>query len=133
MADLRNTSAEPSDAAKISRALIRLLRQTAGRGPTRAQTTIASNLVIVMLSDSLTEGERTLVANGFEHEVRNVRQAYQAVMQDEASAAIEEVLGRRVIGFMSTNHFDPDLGAEIFVLEPNGEGGTDVQEAAEPS
>jgi len=28
--------------------------------------------------------------------------------------------GRRVIAFMSANHLDPDLGAEIFVLESHG-------------
>ncbi len=27
-------------------------------------------------------------------------------------------MGRKVIGFMSQVHFDPDMAAEIFVLEP---------------
>lgn len=36
---------------------------------------------------------------------------------------IEELLGRRVIGFMSDNHLDPDLAAELFVLEPADDGG----------
>jgi hypothetical protein len=33
-------------------------------------------------------------------------------------AAIEDLTGRTVIAFMSANHIDPDLAAEVFVLEP---------------
>jgi hypothetical protein len=35
--------------------------------------------------------------------------------------AVEEATGRRVIAFMSQVHFDPDMAAEIFVLEPDGD------------
>ena len=35
--------------------------------------------------------------------------------------AVEEITGRRVIAFMSQIHFDPDMAAEIFVLEPDGD------------
>ena len=27
-------------------------------------------------------------------------------------------MGRKVVGFMSDNHIDPDLAVEVFVLEP---------------
>jgi uncharacterized protein YbcI len=33
---------------------------------------------------------------------------------------VEELTGRTVVGFMSDNHANPDLGVEVFVLEPNG-------------
>jgi uncharacterized protein YbcI len=36
----------------------------------------------------------------------------------ELSREIEELTGRKVIGFMSDNHLDPDLAVEVFVLEP---------------
>jgi uncharacterized protein YbcI len=39
-------------------------------------------------------------------------------MRERFSAAIEEISGRKVIAFMSQVHFDPDLAAEVFVLEP---------------
>jgi hypothetical protein len=38
-------------------------------------------------------------------------------MRDECTVALEELTGRRVLAFMSANHIDPDLGAEIFVLD----------------
>ena len=31
---------------------------------------------------------------------------------------IEELTGRKVIAFMNASHQDPDLSAELFVLEP---------------
>jgi uncharacterized protein YbcI len=39
-------------------------------------------------------------------------------MRLELSREIEELTGRKVIGFMSDNHLDPDLAVEVFVLEP---------------
>lgn len=35
--------------------------------------------------------------------------------------AVEEATGRTVIAFMSQVCFDPDMAAEVFVLEPQGE------------
>jgi len=34
------------------------------------------------------------------------------------ASAVEDATGRKVIAFMSQNHIDPDMAAEIFVLEP---------------
>ena len=33
---------------------------------------------------------------------------------------IEDLTGRKVIGFMSDNHIDPDIAVEVFILEPAG-------------
>jgi uncharacterized protein YbcI len=41
-------------------------------------------------------------------------------MQAQVSREIERLTGRRVIGFMSDNHIDPDLAVEVFILEPLG-------------
>lgn len=43
--------------------------------------------------------------------------AYQEAMSADCIAAIEQLAGRTVIAFMSANHLDTDLAAEIFVLE----------------
>jgi hypothetical protein len=39
-------------------------------------------------------------------------------MRSDCVAAIEALTHRTVIAFMSTNHIEPDLAAEVFVLEP---------------
>jgi hypothetical protein len=38
-------------------------------------------------------------------------------MREEASSAIEQLTDRRVVAFLSSNHIDPDLAAEVFVLD----------------
>jgi Na+-translocating membrane potential-generating system (MpsC) len=51
-------------ALAISNAVVRELASTTGRGPTQARTTLGENGVFVVLQDTLTRGERTLVAAG---------------------------------------------------------------------
>ena len=105
-------------AAAISTTVVRALSRTTGRGPTKAKTTIGENGVFVVLQDTLTHGEQTLTDAGQGMAVLDLRRRWQAVMQADVSREIEELTGRKVIGFMSDNHIDPDLAVEVFVLEP---------------
>jgi uncharacterized protein YbcI len=50
--------------------------------------------------------------------VLGLRRLWQSVMRNGCSSAIEELTGRRVVGFMSDNHIDPDIAVEVFILEP---------------
>jgi uncharacterized protein YbcI len=104
--------------AAISEALVRMLADTTGRGPTKARTTIDRDLIVVMLQNTLTAGERYLADSDRAEQVLAMRRAYQEAMSADCIAAIEQLAGRTVIAFMSANHLDPDLAAEIFVLEP---------------
>jgi uncharacterized protein YbcI len=105
-------------AAAISNTVVKALARTTGRGPTKAKTTLGDNGVFVVLQDSLTVGEQTLVHAGEGEVVLDLRRRWQRVMEVEVSREIEELTGRKVIGFMSDNHIDPDLAVEVFVLEP---------------
>ena len=105
-------------AARISTTVVRALARTTGRGPTKAKTTLGDNGIFVVLQDSLTRGEQTLVDAGEGEAVLDLRRRWQRVMQTELSREIEELTGRKVIGFMSDNHIDPDIAVEVFVLEP---------------
>jgi uncharacterized protein YbcI len=104
----------------ISNGMVQLLRRTTGRGPTKARTTIGRDHVLVMLQDTLTIGERTLTEAGYAEEVMLTRRRFQEVMRPDATKMVEELTGRTVIGFMSDNHANPDLGVEVFILEPDG-------------
>jgi uncharacterized protein YbcI len=117
--------------AAISNAAVRIHRDFLGRGPDRARTTIAENVVLVLLQDTLTRAERTLVAAGKEEGVRRLRQMLQHTIRDELSAAVEQITGRTVIAFMSANHIDPDLACEVIILapEPAASGQRDPSEA----
>ena len=63
-------------------------------------------------------GERYLAGSDRAEQVLAMRRAYQEAMSADCISAIEHLAGRTVIAFMSANHIDPDLAAEIFVLEP---------------
>jgi uncharacterized protein YbcI len=116
--DGRPTGGELSVA--ISNGMVQLLRQYTGRGPTKARTTVGRDHVLIMLQDTLTRGEQTLVDAGYAEEVLLTRRRFQEVMRPDASRMIEELTGRSVIGFMSDNHANPDLGVEVFILEADG-------------
>jgi uncharacterized protein YbcI len=106
-------------AAVISTSAVQLLHEYTGRGPTKAKTLIADNVVTILLADTLTKGESKLVEAGHHDRVLELRHDYQVVMREDLIALVEEQLQRKVIAFMSQNHIDPDLAAEIFVLEPD--------------
>jgi uncharacterized protein YbcI len=107
--------------AAISNAVVRVLSEYTGRGPTKARTVIADELISVVLQDTLTRGERSLVNNGDVELVLSTRKAYQRSMAPALVASVEELSGRRVIAFLSDNHVDPDYAVESFVLAPQGD------------
>jgi len=41
-------------------------------------------------------------------------------MREDLVHIVEQETGRKVIAFMRDNHVDPDIAAEVFVLEPCG-------------
>jgi uncharacterized protein YbcI len=108
-------------AAAISNVVVRELAHTTGRGPMKAKTTLGENAVFVVLQDTLTRGELNLVEAGESSAVLGLRRLWQEVMRSSCSRAIEELTARKVIGFMSDNHIDPDIAVEVFILEPLGE------------
>ena len=108
--------------AAISNLIVRTMSEYTGRGPTRARTHISDDVVTVMLRDTLTKGERSLVSDGREELVLSMRKAFQATMREDLISGVEEILGRKVIAFFSDNHIDPDMAVEVFVLAPADDG-----------
>ena len=72
----------------------------------------------IRTSQSPSRIEQTLADAGESEAVLDLRHCWQMVMKGDVSREIEELMGRKVIGFMSDNHTDPDLAVEVFVLEP---------------
>ena len=107
-----------SASAEISNMMVGLLRDYTGRGPTKARTAIHDDLVTCVMQDTLTKGEQSLVERGEGETVLNTRRLYQALMREDATKGVEQILERRVTAFMSDNHIDPDLAVETWVLAP---------------
>jgi uncharacterized protein YbcI len=107
-----------SMSAAISNAVVRLLSDYTGRGPTKARTYIDDDLITVVLQDSLTKGERSLLRDGEVALVLANRKAFQNSMAAELIGTVEALSGRSTIAFLSANHVDPDIAVESFVLAP---------------
>jgi uncharacterized protein YbcI len=126
---MTSTHTEPSisgsKAAAISNHVVRTMSEYTGRGPTKARTYINDDVVTVVLQDTLTKGERSLVGDDLDDLVLTMRKAFQATMRHELTGGIEEILGRKVVAFLSDNHIDPDVAVEVFVLaRPERDGGS---------
>lgn len=111
-------SDQASHASAVGTAITRLHRQHYGRGATTTRTMFNHNHVVCFLEDIYTPVERTLLEAGEHDAVKHTRQVFQMAMRKQFSEAVEEITGRKVIQFMSQVCFDPDMAAEIFVLEP---------------
>lgn len=106
--------------AAISNGIVRMMRDATGKGPTKCKTHWAgSDTLVVVLGGGFLDAEKTLYAAGRADDVRQTRQAIQAVLEGPMRQLVEATIGRPVIAFMSTQHQDPDLQVEIFVLEPS--------------
>ena len=97
--------------------MVGLFSEHTGRGPTRARTTIDGELIVVLLHDSMTHAEKTLVRDGRSAEVLQMRRTFQETMRPSLVAAVEGLTDRTVVSFMSANDVDPDAAAEIFVMD----------------
>jgi uncharacterized protein YbcI len=103
--------------AKVSNTVVGLYKRLYGKGPTKARSYFLDGVVVTVLRGGLTRAEMTLVESGRGDLVTRQRQEFQEAVREEFMSAVGEVLGRRVVAFMSTTHHDPDLSVEVFVLE----------------
>ena len=101
----------------ISTRIVHLLKEYYGRGPERARTTWDGDLVVVLMRGGYNRVEQTLFDAGRAEAVLHQRMAFQEAMREKFNEVIEEHTGRKVVAFMSGSHQEPDLIAEIFILD----------------
>jgi uncharacterized protein YbcI len=108
----------------IANAIVRVHKKYFGKGPTKARAYYDGDVVTCVLRDVYTRAERTLLDSGRSESVLSQRHELQLAVRDEFIGDVERITGRKVIAFFSGNHADPDIGVEVFVLEPQ-EGSAD--------
>jgi len=106
--------------SRVSTALVGLHKEYYGKGPTKAKTFMVDDTFVCLLHGGLTVVEKTLIAAGRASAVHDVRQSFQSAMKEPFVRIVEDITGRKVIAYLSQIHTDPDIAAEIFVLEPGG-------------
>jgi len=102
----------------LANAMVGVKKQYYGRGPEAAKAYIEDDYIFVVLEGGLTRNEETLLAAGKEDLVRRYRLTFQEVVGPAATNAVEELTGRRVIGYHSQITFHPTRAFEIFALGP---------------
>jgi uncharacterized protein YbcI len=108
-----------SASAQISTQMVQLVLHYTGRGPTKARTTLDPNFVLVVLDDTLTRSERSLLAAHEEDLIRQQRRRLHELMRDEAVAIVERVLGQRVRAFLGDVSPADGVAVAVFLLEPS--------------
>jgi uncharacterized protein YbcI len=103
--------------AAIARTVVRYHAEQLGRGPTKALAFYRDSNVVVVLEDVMTRAERSLVAAGRADAVLQTRQAFQDAMRPYLRSTVERLTGCKVRAVMSANNIDPDLAAELFILD----------------
>jgi uncharacterized protein YbcI len=108
----------------ISNAVVQIVRDYTGRGPTQARSSIRDDVVIVMMQETLLKAEHSLIADDKGALVVEMRRSFQQTMREELSGAVSRLTERDVIAFMSDSHLDPDYSVEVFVLAPEHGNGS---------
>jgi uncharacterized protein YbcI len=108
--------------ATVSNTIVGLYKRYYGKGPTKARSYLLDDMLVCVLRGGLTRAELTLARSGRTDAVTRQRHEFQEAVRDEFVGAIEELVGRRVVAFMSSVHADPEVNVEIFMLEPEPDG-----------
>ena len=98
--------------------MVGMKKQYYGLGPTAARAWLLDDYVFVAMEGGLTRNEQTLLADGKADMVRSYRLSFQETVRETLTAAVEEIVGRKVLDYHSQIVFDPPRTFEIFVLAP---------------
>lgn len=111
----------------IAQELLRIHRETYGKGAASAKALIDEDTVVVFLDGlELLPNEEFLIGGGEAQAVIDVRYRYQQAIETTFRAAVERATGRRVISFVSATKLAPNYVVEIFRLGPRRTGTLDV-------
>ena len=109
--------------AEIATAIVRLQSEYYGKGPTKAKTYITDDLVVVVLEETFTKAEMTLISRGEKESIQEIRRRFQRAMEEEFTSVVEQATGRVVRVFLSETNLEADISVEFFLL---GEPRTDM-------
>lgn len=94
-----------------------LLKESVGRGPTKAKTYLHEDCLMILLREGHTKTEGTMFGGGGERAVAQGRVDLSEMIRVPLTEVVERNVGRKVVGFLSSSQQDPDLISFIFVFE----------------
>ena len=107
--------------ARLSNEMVRAQKKYFGKGPTKAKSYMLDDLLLIVMRGGMTTAEKTMLDFGQEDLVRQFRQLFENEMTERLTGMVEDITGRKVIGYQSQIIFEPDIVIEIFIFdEPAG-------------
>jgi uncharacterized protein YbcI len=87
-----------------------------GKGPTKSRVRVDQDVVVVVLEETFTPAERTLIDRGEADGIQDIRRRFQRAMAEQFISIVEQATGRRVRSFFSDTDLKNDISVEVFVL-----------------
>jgi uncharacterized protein YbcI len=100
----------------IANEMIRLYAEYYGRGPTKAKVYSEGTFLAVVLEETFTPAEKTLIDRGEGEGIQDIRRRFQRAMEEQFTAVVEQNTGRRVRAFLSDTNLQEDISVEFFIL-----------------
>ena len=100
----------------IANDMVRLHAEYYGRGPTKARVFSDGPFLAVVLEETFTPAEKTLIARGEADGIQDIRRRFQRVMKEQFVSVIEQATGQQVRAFLSETNLEEDISVEIFIL-----------------
>lgn len=102
---------------EISSAMVTIMKQYHGKGPTNARTFVNERYVFCVMEGGLSRSDETLLAAGEEESVRTYRLRFESAITPVITRAVADITERAVVGYQSQVILDPPHVIEIFILD----------------
>jgi uncharacterized protein YbcI len=103
-------------ADEIARKIGTLHGEYYGHEPGLVDVHIGPNVVIVVMEETFTPAEKTLIERGSAQEVQQIRRRFQQVKGNQFCSVVEQATGRTVRTFLSDTDLEQRLAVEVFLL-----------------
>ena len=117
--------------SQIASGFVSLHSKYYGRGPTRSKVYADGDVVVVVLEETFTPAEKTLIEQGQSGGIQEIRRNFQLVMADQFKALVEQATGREVRSFTSETDLENDIAVEVFILAGDRTDMASFEEAGE--
>ncbi len=103
--------------ARISTEMVRAQKKYFGKGPESAKSYMLDDFLLIVMRGSQTVAEKTMVDFGQQDQVRAFRQTFENEMTSRLIGMVEDLTGRKVLGYQSQLLFEPEAVIEIFFFD----------------
>jgi len=107
--------------SRISTEMVRAQKKYLGKGPTSAKSYMLDDFLIIVMRDCQLVAEKTMIEFGQEDLVREFRQNFENDMTSKLEGLIEDLTGRKILGYQSQIIINPDIVVEIFFFDRSAE------------